>query len=376
MTPQQQAAIQAMTDWLEDERELGRKPNKIEIAGEFDLHGMRYYLIKYKKTLFGNWLLGVCGGYEHPSDTEHCGHVFSEMTPYNPITAEQEATAMVEMIRQYWMNQAAMLEAAQPQDSQHEPQEESSGIFHGFVLLNTSECDLEQVKANLLHDWNISCSPETGEERDPGEEKEGVLVCNIDNFTLALTFVDAPVPNGEAEHFAQGNYLWPEAVDVTKTHVAQIIVAVLNSSGSALDSGRMYTKLAASCLKLPNAIGIYTSGTVFQPELFLEMANFMKTDDAFPLLNLVYFGLVRSETGMNAYTYGLKSFGKDEIEILDSRLTPSELREFLIDISTYVVEHDVTLKDGETIGFTAEQKLPITRSQGVYVDGESLKIKY
>jgi len=376
MTPQKQAAIQSMIDWLGDERELGRKPSKIEIAGEFDLHGMHYYIFKYKKTLLGKWLLGVCGGYEHPSDTQHCGHVFSEMTPYNPITAEQEATAMVEMIRQYWMKQAASLEAAHRQDNHDEPQNESSGIFHGFVLLNTSECDLEQVKANLLLDWNISCSPETGEERDPGEEKEGVLVFNIDNFTLALTFVDAPVPNGEAEHFAQGNYLWPAAAEVTKAHVAQIIVAVFNRSGSPLDSGRLYTKLAASCLKLPNAIGFYSSGTVFQPELFLEMADYMKSDDAFPILNLVYFGLVRSETGMNAYTYGLKSFGKDEIEILDSRLTPAELRDFLIDISAYVVEHNVTLMDGETIGFSAEQKLLITRSEGVYVDGESLKIKY
>ncbi|HZG17038.1 MAG TPA: DUF4261 domain-containing protein [Candidatus Bathyarchaeia archaeon] len=376
MTPQQQAAIQSMINWLEDGHELGRKPSKIEIAGEFDLHGMYYYIIKYKKTILGKWLLGVCGGYEQPSDTEHCGHVFSEMTPYNPITAEQDATAMVEMIRQYWMREAAAQEAAQSQDNHHEPQNESSGIFHGFVLLNTTECDLEQVKANLLQDWNIPCSPETEEERDPEEEKEGVLVCNVDNFTLALTFVDAPVPNGEAEYYAQGNYLWPEAADVTKTHIAHIIVAVFNRSGSPLDSGRMYTKLASSCLKLPNAIGIYTSGTVFQPELFLDMADLMKANDAFPLLNLVYFGLVRSETGMNAYTYGLKSFGKDEIEILDSRLTPIELREFLIDIAGYVVEHNVTLMDGETIGFTAEQKLPITRSQGVYVDGESLKIKY
>lgn len=378
MTPQQQAAIQSMTDWLADERELGRKPWKIEIAGEFDLHDMRYYIFKYKKTLLGQWLLGVCGGYEDPSDTQHCGHVFSEMTPYDPSTAEQEAVAMVEMIREYWMKQAAAIEAEQNQENQDdsESEKESSGVFHGFVLLNTTECDLEQVKANLLNDWNISSSRETDEEQDPAEEKEGVLVFHVDDFMVALSFVDAPIPNGEAEHFAQGNYMWPDAVEVTKTHVAQIIVAVFNRSGSPLESGKLYTKLAASCLKLPNAIGIYTSGTVFQPELFIEMADLMKADDAFPLFNLVYFGLVRSETGMNAYTYGLKSFGKDEIEILDSQLTAEELRDFLIDISSYVLEYNVTLMDGETIGFTADQKLPITRSEGVYVDGESLKIQY
>jgi len=62
--------------------------------------------------------------------------------------------------------------------------------------------------------------------------------------------------------------------------------------------------------------------------------------------------------------------------VLDYQATPAELRDFLIDISGYVVEYNVTLKDGETIGFTAEQKLPITRSEGVYVKGDSLKIKF
>ena len=36
----------------------------------------------------------------------------------------------------------------------------------------------------------------------------------------------------------------------------------------------------------------------------------------------------------------------------------------------------VVLRDGETLGFTAEQKLPITRSKGVSLDGVTLKIGY
>ncbi|GAA4864912.1 hypothetical protein GCM10023310_50460 [Paenibacillus vulneris] len=377
MTSQQQAAMQSMINWLSDERELGQKPSKIEIAAEFDLHGMHYYIFKYKKTWLGKWLLGVCGGYEHPSDTEHCGHIFSEMQPYDPATAKQEAIAMVEMIREYWMKQAAAIEAAQTQEDAAESQDEpSGGLFNGFVLLNSPECDLDQVKENLMKDWNISCSSASGEGEGPEEEKEGILVFETDGFTAAISFVDAPIPDGEAEHYAGGNYLWREAADVTKTHVAQIILAVFTRSGSPLDSGRLYTKLAASCLKLPNAIGFYSSGTVFQPELYVEMAELMKSDDMFPLLNLVHFGLVRTDSGMNGYTCGLRPFGKEEIEVLDSQASPADLRDFLINISAYIVESNVTLRDGETIGFSAEHKLPITRSQGVYVDGESLKIEY
>ncbi|ACX65179.1 MULTISPECIES: DUF4261 domain-containing protein [Bacillales] len=372
-TVQQQAAKRAMIEWLANERELGHKPSKIELAGEFNLHGMHYYIFKYKKSMLGKWLVGVCGGYGHASDTEHCGHVFSEMQPYHPATAEEEAISMVNMIREYWMQQAAQYESSENPEDDAADNQTSSGIFNGFVLLNSPECDLEQVKANLLRDWSISCSPEDGSAE---EEKEGMLVFEAEGCMIAVSFINAPVPDGEAEHYAQGNYLWPEAAEVTQTHVAQLILAVLKRSASPLDSGKVYAKLAASCLKLPNAVGLYSSGTVFQPEFYIDMAETMKTEDLFPLLNLVYFGLVGTETGINGYTYGLRAFGKDEIEVLDSQVTPAELREFLMDIALYIVEQDVTLRDGETIGFSAEQKLPITRSEGVYLPDDTLKIKY
>lgn len=252
-----------------------------------------------------------------------------------------------------------------------------NGCLAFVVVMRTSECDLEQIKANLLEDWNISCPPPEEVGEDSTEEKDGTLVFDVDGFMLAVSFVDAPVPDGEAEYFAQANYLWKDAVEVTKTHVAQIILAVFTRSGSPLDSAKLYTKLAASCLKLPNAIGIYTSGTVFQPEIYVEFANLMKSDDdMLPLLNLVHFGLVSTENGISGYTYGLRAFGKDEIEILDSGASPNELRDFLIDVSGYILEQDVTLRDGETIGFSAEQKLKITRSEGVYVNEDSLKIQF
>ena len=102
MENQMQSALRAMSAWLADEHELGGPPAKIECAGEFDLHGFHYYMFKYKKNLLGKWLLGVCGGYE-PGETEHCGHVFSEMEAYDAKTALEKSIRMVEMIRAYWM---------------------------------------------------------------------------------------------------------------------------------------------------------------------------------------------------------------------------------------------------------------------------------
>lgn len=387
MNQQQKAALEAMTNWLSHEQELGHKPHKIEPAGDFMLHDMKYYLFKYKKKMFGGWLLGVCGGYESPSDTEHCGHVFSRTQPYDPATAVKEATDMIEMIRQYWMEKAAEIEAGAggggvSEDAEQED-DKKGGLFNGFVLLNSAEFRPEQLKAQLLQDWNIDCaSEEDGEDNDvvPGvedREQDGPLplVFEADGCMLAISFIPAPVPDNEAVVNAGSNYLWPQAEEVAETHVAQLIIAVFPRESSMLDAASTYVKLASSCLKLPSAIGLYSSGTVFQPSFFQDVTNIMKEDGAFPLLNLIYFGLVRTEQGVGGYTIGLNAFGKDEIEIIDSPMQPSELREFLIDICSYIVEYDVTLRDGETIGFSEEQKLQITRSKGVYIKEDSLKIK-
>lgn len=115
MSEQEQAARQAMGEWLADGHELGRWPAKLECVNEFDLHDMHYYIFRYKKGLLGPWLLGVCGGYEGES-LEHCGHVFSDRKPYDEANALQNATAMVERIRDYWKQRAAQMTAQQAED--------------------------------------------------------------------------------------------------------------------------------------------------------------------------------------------------------------------------------------------------------------------
>ncbi len=67
--------------------------------------------------------------------------------------------------------------------------------------------------------------------------------------------------------------------------------------------------------------GVYANGTVYPPELYQEAAAPLDEGEL-PLLNLVWVGLYRTEEGMGAYTDGLRSFGKDELEVLDARPSP------------------------------------------------------
>jgi hypothetical protein len=71
----------------------------------------------------------------------------------------------------------------------------------------------------------------------------------------------------------------------------------------------------------------------------------------------------------------LSGFGKQELEVVDSKLKLEELYNFIVNISAYVVGSDVTLRSGETLGYTNDQKIKITSSKGKFIEGESLKLE-
>lgn len=248
-------------------------------------------------------------------------------------------------------------------------QQRKTGPFASFVLLSSVSWDAEKFRADLLADWGVSCPT------DSCDESRGNLVFEVDGMTVAVGLMPAPVPDGEAEHNAATNYLWPEAVEVTKMHQAHLLVAILGGEERALDAGQLWVKATAACCKQENVLGVYACGTVFQPEYYLAAAEAIREEEL-PIYNWVYFGLYATEAGMNAYTYGLDAFGKDEMEVLNTSAKPGDLRDYLFDIVYYVLSENVVLNDGETIGFTEEQKLPITRSESTVLDGMTLKIGY
>ena len=109
---QLKAAEKAMIEWLSHPGELGKEPFKIECTKEFDLHDLHYYIFRFREKLLGEWMLGVCGGYEDNS-LEHCGHVYSDLKKYDEMTALEDVVAIVEGIRAYWMERARKQEEFQ-----------------------------------------------------------------------------------------------------------------------------------------------------------------------------------------------------------------------------------------------------------------------
>ena len=259
------------------------------------------------------------------------------------------------------------------EDDADEEKTDRKGSFAGSVLLSKAEWDKEQLIRNLREEWGIvDEEPDEGDEDD--ENSDDAVVMRVGGMMLIVTLFHGHIPDNEAEINAENNYMWPEAVEVAKAHKAHIVVAVLGEEEKLLERGKLFTKAMAVCCKQKYATGVYTSGVVFEPRFYEGLTDMLKKDEL-PIFNWVWFGLYRSEGGLNGYTYGMDVFGKEEMEVLNTDAEPEDLRDFLASLASYVLACDVTLQDGETIGFSADDKHTITRSPGVSLPEEQMTLK-
>lgn len=246
-------------------------------------------------------------------------------------------------------------------------------VFLGFVLLEKAHWDKGRLIADLKAEWDIDV-PE--EDKDDRKDNGDSLVFEAGDMIAAVSLMHGPVPGGEAEDNAENNYMWPDAVKAAQSHAAHIMVTVLGKETDVRLRGQFFVKLAAACCRQPGVLGVYTSGVVFEPSFYADMAGVMKEGEL-PLNNWIWFGLHRREGGVCGYTYGMDVFGEEELEVLDADADPLAVREFLVSLAGYVIGSDVTLNDGETIGFSQGDRHRITRSPGVALpDQPTLKVSF
>ena len=306
------------------------------------------------------WNMRMAYGYQYLNGQEE------QAIPYAQRWAEldpedEDAPAVI---------QACQEEIDKRNEAADEDESDRTGVFTGFVLLSRGEWDKEQFIRDMQEKWDIPV-----DEYDASEEKaDDALVFEVGDMLAAVSLAEYPIPDGEAEANAENNYMWEDAVKVAKKHRAHLMVAVLGKEEDLLEKGKLFTKVVAACCRQEYATGIYTSGVVFEPRFYEGFADMMQEDEL-PIFNWIWFGLWRDENGMNGYTYGLDVFGKDEMEVLGTDAKPSDLRDFLASLVSYVLENDVELHDGETIGFDADDKHTITRSPGVGLPEEQMTLK-
>ena len=240
----------------------------------------------------------------------------------------------------------------------------------GMVLLEEpNSMEIENVVKELRNKWGLKV--------DDTESDKETSVLLINNYKIAIGNMPMAIPGDEIRENAEYNYFWENGVNEAPKHKGHIILSLMNGGKNPVQENILYTKVASSILNNSKSTGIYIGGRslVLKKDFYNSNVEIM-TENDLPLYNWIYFGM-RTRQGKNSvYTYGLSDFGKMEMEIIDSKHPLVELNSLMFDLAHYVIANDVTLKSGETIGVSEEQKLKITESNGVYLDERTLKIEY
>ena len=240
----------------------------------------------------------------------------------------------------------------------------------GMVLLEDSNSfDLKGTIKELRTKWNLKI-----DDKDTNEE---TAVLTIQDYQVAIATIPVKIPEQEVENQAEYNYFWKNGVEETSKHKGHIVLSIMNSGKNPVQENLLFSKIASSVMNNSKSIGIYIGGRTLVLKKDFYQANVeMMSETDLPLYNWIYFGL-REENGKNSvYTNGLANFNKMEMEIIESNISIEELNEMMFNLAHYVISYDVTLKDGETIGLSAEQKLRISESKGKFLEGKTLKIEY
>ncbi|WP_411347964.1 DUF4261 domain-containing protein [Paenibacillus sp. WLX2291] len=244
---------------------------------------------------------------------------------------------------------------------------EPATMLLGFALLNDDTFDATQLVEIMREQWGITIA-----DLQPDDN----MVFELGGMNVAIAHMPGPVPNREVEENCKFNVLWPEAEQVVATHQSHVIITVMGITDVLLGHA-LFTQLTSSILQLSNAIAYYAPPMVMSAESYVESAEILKEQEL-PVQLWVFLGLYKTEdgSGSGAYTVGLKNFGKDELEIIDSKQSIEDVFEFTLNIISYVVGSNVVLHDGETLGYSEDQKLSLTKSPAVAMEGESIKIGF
>ncbi len=249
-----------------------------------------------------------------------------------------------------------------------EPKETKKGntLFAMPMFDNGETYELDKVVDYLKSNWDATVSNIRGDNKTATFLLQGEIV--------ALATMPIQIPFSDIQQTAEYAYNWQTAEKDLQNHNSHILVAIMSNNKSTVEQFGILTKVLSSILATSNCIGVYQGLQLIPKKQYLDSAEFLKSKQI-PLDLWVYIGLRKDENGNNAYTYGLRAFDKLEMEFINTKLDWAEMYRFLSDACAYVINSNVIFKNGQTLGYTTEQKIKITKSKGKFVDGETLKLE-
>jgi hypothetical protein len=236
-----------------------------------------------------------------------------------------------------------------------------------FVLL--SEARLPDAEG-IVRAFRVFAAPgeelkdETNEAgKGASEQVIGLKFNTGENSFVAL--MPAAVPDGEADHgarFSLSSFRNNWKLPPHRAHLAVTFHAAVESP-SIIELSR-FTSLVAAVTKASPAVGVYwgNAGATHDSEFFTAVAS--DQDVVARMMLWTGISIAREKDGrLSLLSLGMKQLNLPDLLLVAGKSSESVALETMLDLLTYVAKRGEALPEGDTVGRTADERLPVSYVQ-------------
>lgn len=236
-----------------------------------------------------------------------------------------------------------------------------SNSLLSLVLLDESATPNMAEVARVLRVRYPELATEVTDDGSAQQIRANSPLIRCGNELVAVMSMPTPIPQ-DAGLWARAATTWPESKAVAARHRGHLIISMLGKSEQPLVAARVTTAVIGALIAtMPECCGVVWAGRVARPaDLWLEMSrdSFAPYPD-YPFRLWVDILPFRSGAKIGAVTMGLSAFVGREIEFVTGKLTLSALFDKVAGLSVYLIEHGSVVKDGDTIGASASERIQV-----------------
>jgi len=256
----------------------------------------------------------------------------------------------------------------------HADAEAKDATRHCFVLCRAAEPgDVSQASGVVARVFGRGYSAEVAEEKI-------ITVTKGEDTVGFLAHMPAPIPGGEAEDNADGNFLWPDGKDEAAKHLSHVIVTTMGAGEQTpVQSAIAVSRLALVALGVFDGIGVYWgNASVCNSRAVFEGFCESISEEHVPVPMWLRFQLFRASDGeIGLYTLGMRQFGLMDIEVDRCKMDLEELFEFVANIAHYLIQSGPVIADGNSVGRSEEERILVHhRASIVDADRQVYKIVF
>lgn len=252
-----------------------------------------------------------------------------------------------------------------------QPEPDETTVNFAFVLLSRPQLPDAEAIIRSFASIAPDLEPLRHAESDDAPGGEILQFEAAGGSNVIIMLLPMPVPSREADEAARFSISSFGSGWTLPPHEAHLVVT-LQSAGSALETLLLITPILAAVADASSAVGIYwgNAGATHDPKIFIELAGEQTVESEILLWTGV--SLVQEPDGR----LSLLSLGmKQQLNLPDLWLTASkenEPLEWFFNLLSYVASSGEPIPDGDTIGRTADEKIPVRYVSSPLEGGDSV----